>query len=81
MFAYLCRQCRGCSSEFILEQMEDPGSGQSSPSAIEVSNRCPACRSLFLPENYFVLHSAEPLTVAPVSGGRVESDGPVPNLL
>jgi hypothetical protein len=29
MLAYLCRKCDSCSSEFILEQMEDPGSGQS----------------------------------------------------
>jgi hypothetical protein len=62
MFAYLCRKCRFCSSEFILEQMEDPGSGQGgSPSNSCVSNVCPACRSLFLPESYFVLQSAEPL--------------------
>jgi hypothetical protein len=29
MFAYLCRRCEACSSEFILEKMEDPGSGLS----------------------------------------------------
>ncbi len=62
MFAYLCRKCGSCGSEFILEQMEDPGSGQSdSASSPFVSNICPSCRSLFSPENYFVLQSAEPL--------------------
>ena len=62
MFAYLCRKCRSCGSEFILEQMEDPGNGQNgSPSNPTVSNTCPTCRSLFLPQSYFVLHSAEPL--------------------
>ena len=62
MFAYLCRRCGFCSSEFILEQMEDPGSRQSgSPSGRFVSNTCPNCRSLFLRENYFVLQGAEPL--------------------
>jgi hypothetical protein len=62
MFAYLCRKCRFCSSEFILEQMEDPGSGQSdSPPSRVVSNCCPACQSPFLPENYYVLQSSGPL--------------------
>ena len=62
MFAYLCRKCGTCSSEFILEQMEDPGSGQSgSPSSPLLSNTCPSCRSLFSAESYFVLQSAEPL--------------------
>jgi hypothetical protein len=62
MFAYLCRKCRFCRSEFILEQVEDPGSGQSHSSASPlVSNFCPSCRSPFLPESYFVLQSAEPL--------------------
>jgi hypothetical protein len=62
MFAYLCRKCGFCSSEFILEQMEDPGSGQSrSSSSPFVSNTCPNCRSLFVPKSYFVLQSAEPL--------------------
>ena len=63
MFAYLCRKCSSCSSEFILEQMEDPGSGKSeSPASPFVNNICPSCRSLFSPESYFVLQSAEPLT-------------------
>jgi len=61
MFAYLCRKCGSCSSEFILEQMEDPGSGQSGSSDILISNTCPNCRSDFVPESYFVLQSAEPL--------------------
>lgn len=62
MFAYLCRKCGACSSEFILEQMEDPGSGQSSSADNNfVSNTCPNCRSDFEPESYFVLQSAEPL--------------------
>jgi hypothetical protein len=62
MFAYLCRKCESCSSEFILEQMEDPGSGQSGSSASPlVSNICPSCQSLFSAESYFVLQSAEPL--------------------
>lgn len=62
MFAYLCRKCGSCNSEFILEQMEDPGSGQSgSPSTPFVNNICPSCRSPFSAESYFVLHSAEPL--------------------
>jgi hypothetical protein len=62
MFAYLCRKCGSCSSEFILEQMEDPGSGHSGPSAnVFISNICPNCRSLFSAESYFVLQSAEPL--------------------
>lgn len=62
MFAYLCRKCGSCNSEFILEQMEDPGSGQSgSPSTPFVSNICPSCRSFFSAESYFVLQSAEPL--------------------
>jgi len=62
MFAYLCRKCGACSSEFILEQMEDPGSGQGgSADDTLVSNTCPNCRSDFVPESYFVLQSAEPL--------------------
>lgn len=62
MFAYLCRKCSFCESEFILEQMEDPGSGHSgSPSDPLVTNTCPSCRSLFSADNYFVLQSAEPL--------------------
>lgn len=62
MFAYLCRKCGACSSEFILEQMENPGSGQSGSSSNPVlSNTCPNCKSLFGPESYFVLQSAEPL--------------------
>jgi hypothetical protein len=62
MFAYLCRKCGTCNSEFILEQMEDPGSGQSgSASSPLLSNACPSCRSLFSAENYFVLQSVEPL--------------------
>lgn len=62
MFAYLCRKCGCCSSEFILEQMEDPGSGQSgSPGTPFINNICPSCRSFFSAENYFVLQSAEPL--------------------
>lgn len=62
MFAYLCRRCGACSSEFILEQMEDPGSGQGgSPATPMVSNICPNCRSDFVPESYFVMQSAEPL--------------------
>jgi hypothetical protein len=63
MFAYLCRKCSTCGSEFILEQMEDPGSGQSgSPSNPSVNNTCPSCQALFSAESYFVLQSAEPLT-------------------
>ena len=62
MFAYLCRKCGFCRSEFILEQMEDPGSGHDgSPSDPLLSNVCPSCRSPFAAENYFVLQSAEPL--------------------
>ena len=62
MFAYLCRKCGYCSSEFILEQMEDPGSGQSDSSSDPlVSNICPSCHSPFSAESYFVLQSAEPL--------------------
>jgi predicted Zn-ribbon and HTH transcriptional regulator len=61
MFAYLCRKCGSCSSEFILEQMEDPGTGQSGSNDILISNTCPNCRSDFVAESYFVLQSAEPL--------------------
>lgn len=61
MFAYLCRKCGSCSSEFILEQMEDPGSGHSSSASTLISNICPSCQSLFSAESYFVLQSAEPL--------------------
>jgi hypothetical protein len=62
MFAYLCRKCGSCSSEFILEQMEDPGSGHSGSSASPfISNICPGCQSLFSAESYFVLQSAEQL--------------------
>lgn len=62
MFAYVCRKCGSCSSEFILEQMEDPGTGHSgSPSEASLSNTCPSCQSLFSAESYFVLQSAEPL--------------------
>jgi hypothetical protein len=62
MFAYLCRKCECCCSEFILEQMEDPGSGQGdSCSTPLVSNICPSCQSSFSAESYFVLQSAEPL--------------------
>lgn len=62
MFAYLCRRCGVCGSEFILEQMEDPGSGHGgSPDDKSLSNTCPSCRSLFAPESYFVVQSAEPL--------------------
>jgi len=62
MFAYLCRKCGSCNSEFILEQMEDPGSGHSGSSACPfISNICPGCQSLFSAESYFVLQSAEPL--------------------
>jgi hypothetical protein len=62
MFAYLCRKCECCSSEFILEQMEDPGSGHSdSSSNLSLSNICPSCQSSFSAESYFVLQSAEPL--------------------
>lgn len=65
MFAYLCRKCGFCNSEFILEQMEDPGSGQSgSPSSSFVNNTCPSCQSPFSAESYFVLQSAEPLMQA-----------------
>jgi hypothetical protein len=65
MFAYLCRRCNFCGSEFILEQMEDPGTGRGgSSSDTSVSNTCPSCRALFLPESYFVLQSAEPLMQA-----------------
>lgn len=63
MFAYLCRRCNYCNSEFILEQMEDPGTGQTGfPGGDPViSNACPSCRTLFSADNYFVLQSAEPL--------------------
>ena len=62
MFAYLCRKCGRCGSEFILEQMEDPGSGHSDSSSNPlVSNICPRCQSCFSAESYFVLQSAEPL--------------------
>ena len=62
MFAYLCRRCGVCGSEFILEQMEDPGSGRGGSSGERsLGNACPTCRSLFVPESYFVLQSAEPL--------------------
>ena len=62
MFAYLCRKCSFCGSEFILEQMEDPGTGRSgSSSETSVSNTCPSCRAIFVPESYFVVQSAEPL--------------------
>ena len=63
MFAYLCRRCKVCGSEFILEQMEDPGSGRSGShdETTWVENACPSCRSLFVEESYFVLQSAEPL--------------------
>ena len=65
MFAYLCRRCGVCGSEFILEQMEDPGSGRCGSSGDKsLENTCPSCRSLFVPESYFVLQSAEPLTQA-----------------
>ena len=65
MFAYLCRRCRFCNSEFILEQMEDPGSGRSgSANDAALGNTCPSCRALFPPESYFVLQSAEPLMQA-----------------
>ena len=61
MFAYLCRKCGSCSSEFILEQMEDPGSGRCNSSSPLISNICPSCQSPFSAESYFVLQSAEPL--------------------
>lgn len=62
MFAYLCRRCGVCGSEFILEQMEDPGSGRGGSNGEKwVENTCPSCRALFVPESYFVLQSAEPL--------------------
>ena len=64
MFAHLCRRCGCCHSEFILEQMEDPGSGNSgSADDALVSNTCPSCQTPFLAENYFVLQSAEPLAL------------------
>jgi hypothetical protein len=44
--------------------MEDPGSGNSgSAEDTLVSNTCPSCRTPFSAENYFVLQSAEPLTL------------------
>jgi hypothetical protein len=75
MFAYLCRRCSFCNSEFILEQMEDPGSGQSgSPDEAAVSNTCPSCRSLFVPESYYVLQSAEPLVQGVATDFGVRKD-------
>jgi hypothetical protein len=74
MFAYLCRKCDYCGSEFILEQMEDPGTGQSdSSSNPSLTNICSSCQSSFSPESYFVLQSAEPLmqSVATVFRVRV----------
>jgi len=65
MFAYLCRRCGACGSEFILETMEDPGSGRGGSDGDKwLGNTCPSCRSLFVPESYFVLQSAEPLMQA-----------------
>jgi len=65
MFAYLCRKCGSCNSEFILEQLENPGTGQDgSPSSPFINNICPSCQSAFSPESYFVLQSAEPLMQA-----------------
>lgn len=62
MFAYLCRKCGACGSEFVLEYLEDPGSGRGgSNSERSLENTCPSCRALFVPESYFVLQSAEPL--------------------
>jgi hypothetical protein len=65
MFAYLCRKCGSCNSEFILEKMENPGTGENgSPSSLFVNNICPSCQAAFSPESYFVLQSAEPLMQA-----------------
>ena len=62
MFAYLCRRCNACASEFILERMEDPGSGRGGSCGDKsLGNACPSCRSPFAPESYFVLQSVEPL--------------------
>jgi hypothetical protein len=62
MFAYLCRRCSVCGSEFILEQMEDPGSGRGgSADDASVSNTCPGCGSPFVASSYYVLQCAEPL--------------------
>lgn len=72
MFAYLCRKCGSCSSEFILEQMEDPGNGQGgSPGSPILSNTCPNCRSDFEAESYFVLQSAEPLAQRMETGFQI----------
>ena len=74
MFAYLCRKCGSCSSEFILEKMENPGTGQEgSPSNPFINNTCPSCQSAFSAESYFVLQSAEPLLQAVETVLRVQA--------
>ena len=74
MYSYLCRQCPDCKTEYVLGRVPNPGSGDSNSTiGSRVNNTCPNCQTLFLPENYYVVQSVNPIEERPT--GQAAASG------
>jgi hypothetical protein len=63
MYTYVCCRCTNCTAQIVLENREDPGTNliHRLPRPRSGREACPYCRTVFVPESYYIRESAAPL--------------------
>ena len=63
MYTYVCCRCKNCTAQIVLEDRvgSDSTSLHRPPRPRAGREACPYCRTVFVPENYYVVESGSPL--------------------
>jgi hypothetical protein len=63
MYTYVCCRCKNCTAQIVLEDREgaDTNLRHGPPRPRAGREACPYCRTVFVPENYYVTDSWSPL--------------------
>jgi hypothetical protein len=63
MYTYVCCRCTNCAAQILLENREDPNSNllHRVPRPRAGREACPYCRTVFVPQSYYIKESTAPL--------------------
>jgi hypothetical protein len=63
VYTYVCCRCTNCAAQIVLEDREDPVTNllRRVPRPRAGREACPYCRTVFVPETYYIKESAAPL--------------------
>jgi hypothetical protein len=63
MYTYVCCRCTNCTAQIVLENREDPNLLHRPPRPRAGREACPYCRTVFVPQSYYIKESVAPLAL------------------